>query len=316
MRRHFVAAIVIASSLLAQGCAKPTETRSGESAAGTQGGASLPAGATISADGAPGAVPAEQAERCERQKRSHPAGESVLDALSSGAKALAMVVVPCGQFSMGSTERPDEQPVHQVFIEHSFAMSKYEVTFEQYDAFAEATGREKPDDMGWGRGTRPVINVSWDDAVAFAQWLSAQTGKHYRLPTEAEWEYAARAGSTTKYTWGDELGVSKETSATWGGVLTGTGATNPVGSFAANAFGLHDVHGNAMEWVEDCFGPDYNGAPRDGTAREECPMKQRVLRGGSWYDYPHAMRSASRVADMPDTPYETYGFRLARDLDP
>jgi formylglycine-generating enzyme required for sulfatase activity len=273
--------------MLAAGCAKPPESRSGETAG---------------------------AGSCEQQDTEHPAGQSFSDTLAAGAKGPLMIAVPCGQFSMGSTERPDEQPVHPVSIARNFAIGKYEVTFEQYDAFAEATGREKPDDNGWGRGARPVINVSWEDASAFAQWLSAQTGKHYRLPSEAEWEYAARAGSVTKFTWGDELGVSKETSATWSGALTGKGATEPVGSFAANAFGLHDVHGNAMEWVQDCFEPDYTGAPIDGTSREQCASKQRVLRGGSWFDIAFAMRSASRVAEQPSTPYETYGFRLARDL--
>jgi formylglycine-generating enzyme required for sulfatase activity len=204
--------------------------------------------------------------------------------------------------------------VHPVSIARSFAIGKYEITVEQYDAFAQATGREKPDDMGWGRGTRPVVNVSWDDAAAYATWLSAQTGKHYRLPSEAEWEYSARAGSVTRFTWGDKLGVSKETSATWAGAFTGQGGTAPVGSFAANAFGLHDVHGNAMEWVQDCFEPDYRGAPVDGTSREQCASKMRVLRGGSWFDLDFAMRSASRVAEEPSTPYDSYGFRLARDL--
>jgi len=288
VRRTSLLSVLITSSvMLAAGCAKPPESRSGEAAG---------------------------AGSCEQQGTEYPAGQSFSDTLPAGAKGPVMIAVPCGQFSMGSTERTDEQPVHPVSIARGFAIGKYEVTFEQYDAFAEATGREKPEDNGWGRGARPVINVSWDDASAFAQWLSAQTGKHYRLPSESEWEYAARAGSVTKFTWGDELGVSKETSATWAGVLTGKGSTQPVGSFAANAFGLHDVHGNAMEWVQDCFEPDYTGAPNDGTSREQCSSKQRVLRGGSWYDYAFAMRSASRTAEQPSTSYETYGFRLARDL--
>ena len=287
MRRQSLSILLVVSVMLAAGCAKPPESRSGETA---------------------------QVGSCEQQNAEHAAGASFADTLPAGTKGPEMIAVPCGQFSMGSTERPDEQPVHPVSIARGFAIGKYEITFEQYDAFAQATGREKPDDMGWGRGTRPVINVSWDDATAFAQWLSAQTGKHYRLPSEAEWEYAARAGSVTRFTWGDKLGVSEETRATWGGALTGKGATEPVGSFAANAFGLHDVHGNAMEWVQDCFEPDYRGAPVDGTSREQCASKRRVLRGGSWFDLEFAMRSASRAAEEPSTPYDSYGFRLARDL--
>ena len=148
----------------------------------------------------------------------------------------------------------------------SYRMGRYEVTFAQYDAFVEATGREQPSDSGWGRGTRPVINVSWNDATAFAAWLSEQTGKRFRLPTEAEWEHATRAGSTTEYWWGNEIG-SNRANCDGCGSQWDKEKTAPVGSFAANPFGLFDVHGNVWEWTSSCY---------DGN----CGV--RVLRGGSW----------------------------------
>ena len=154
-----------------------------------------------------------------------------------------MVVLPPGRFPMGCVSGKncwgeEEKPVHEVRIE-SFEMSKYEVTFEEYDVFTDATDRKRADDEGWGRGRRPVINVSWDDAVAYTQWLSSQTGKTYRLPSEAEWEYAARSGTETVYSWGDKPGYIDERAncdgcgSRWDGRMTA-----PVGSFAANRWGL------------------------------------------------------------------------------
>ena len=160
-----------------------------------------------------------------------------------------MVVVPAGSFRMGCVVsgqdcRDDELPVHEVRVA-SFALGRYEVLFEEYDRFVAATGRESPRDRDWGRGGRPVMNVSWEDATAYAAWLSAETGQRYRLPSEAEWEYAARAGTTTAYSWGPDLGQNRancdECGSRWDDALTA-----PAGSFAANAWGLHDMHGNVL----------------------------------------------------------------------
>ena len=193
-----------------------------------------------------------------------------------------MVVIPAGSFRMGKSGTYATVPVHSVRIA-SFEMSKYEVTFEEYDAFTDATGRERADDEGWGRGRRPVINVSWHDAVAYTQWLSSQTGEHYRLPSEAEWEYAARAGSTTLYSWGNDIGRNRANCYGCGSQWDRK-QTAPVGSFNANRWGLHDMHGNVKEWVQDCWNYNYRGAPTDGSAWESGECSDRVKRGGSSHE--------------------------------
>ncbi len=174
-----------------------------------------------------------------------------------------MVVIPAGRFRMGCLSGARAmmdyaKPVHEVTIE-SFALSKYEVTFAEYDRFTAATGRDRAWDRGWGRGRRPVIYVSWEDAVAYTEWLSAHTGERYRLPSEAEWEYAARAGSGTVYSWGDEIGNGAGPIADGCGSQWDNKKTAPVGSFGANAWGLHDMHGNLWEWVQDCWHDNYRG---------------------------------------------------------
>ena len=225
-----------------------------------------------------------------------------------------MVDIPVGRFFMGSSHEhcDDEGPIREVVIGNPFAMSKYEVTFADYDAFAQASGRTFPDDEGWGRGTRPVINVSWLDAQAYTRWLSKITGERYRLPSEAEWEYVARAGSSTAYSWGNEIGSNRANC--WGcGSQWDRAKTAPVGSFPANAFGLHDMHGNGWEWVEDCFQDTYAGAPSDGTSRVGGDCSFRVLRGGSWYNPPRFLCSTMRNRDKPDNNrVATFGFRVAR----
>ena len=228
-----------------------------------------------------------------------------------------MVVIPAGSFQMGCVSGidcdGDEKPVHEVKID-SFALSKYEVTFEEYDAFTDATGRERANDEGWGRGLRPVINVSWYDAMAYAEWLSGQIGDRYRLPTEAEWEYAARAGSTTAYSWGDSIGRNRANcngcASLWDGERTAL-----VGSFKANGWGLYDMHGNVREWVQDCWNANYEGAPTDGTAWLSGDCDKRVLRGGSWYFGPRSLRSAYRSRHTAeDRYYDAFGFRIARSF--
>jgi len=236
-----------------------------------------------------------------------------------------MVVIPGGVFTMGSPDSEagrsnDEGPQHSVKVV-SFALGRYEVTFDEYDVFAKATGRKPPNDEGWGRGLRPVINVSWDDALAYAAWLSQKTGQHYRLPTEAEWEYVARAGTTASRYWGDEPKLA----CNYANVRDKyfdcddgyADKTAPVGSFIANPFGLQDMLGNVWEWVADCWHDSYQGAPVDGSDWEDgkaCESGGRVLRGGSWYSIPGLVRSAFRGRYNPAYRYYFNGFRLARTL--
>ena len=237
-----------------------------------------------------------------------------------------MVVLPTGHSRIGdlSCSLPPlfcaayrhERPVRTVTISRPIAMSKYEVTFEDYDRFALATNRTPPDDAGWGRGTRPVIHVSWSQAKAYASWLSEQTGQSYRLPSEAEWEYAARSGTRTRYSWGNRIGANRA-NCDGCGSRWDNDRTAPVGSFAANPFGLHDMHGNVAEWVEDCWHDDYRGAPSDGsawTSGGDCDL--RVVRGGAWFFFPRHLRSAARFSSAPASRKSLVGFRLVQDLTP
>ena len=229
-----------------------------------------------------------------------------------------MVEIPGGSFRMGCVSgkscQGDEKPVHEVRIA-SFALSKYEVTFEEYDQFTAATGRERAADEGWGRGRRPVIFVLWKDAVAYTEWLSEAMGERYRLPSEAEWEYAARAGSVTKYSWGNKIGRNRANCEGCGSQWDNR-QTAPVGSFGPNGWGLHDMHGNVREWVQDCWNKSYRGAPVDGSAWESGGCSQRVLRGGSWLYGPRNLRSANRIRFTTSFRNSLIGFRVARTVTP
>ncbi|MFM2067531.1 MAG: hypothetical protein RLZZ584_2440 [Pseudomonadota bacterium] len=236
-----------------------------------------------------------------------------------------MVVVPAGSFMMGSPasepeRRDDEGPQHKVTL-RSFAVGAYEVTFEQFDACVAAKGcKTEPGDNKWGRGKRPVINVDYEDGLEFVAWLSHKTGKRYRLPSEAEWEYVARAGTTTAFTYGNKLDPSQTNYAanfTYNGSVRGKGRdqTIPVGSLVPNAWGLYDVHGNVLEWVADCPHDDYKGAPKDGKPWvKDCADDRKMLRGGSWYDNPVYSRSAFRggIAAGNAT---AKGLRVVRELE-
>ncbi len=230
-----------------------------------------------------------------------------------------MVVVPAGEFVMGSAvgdpgRYANEDPQHRVTIARPFAVGRYEVTFVEWDACVAAGGCfRKPADSAWGRDRRPVVDVSWDDTQSYLAWLSKKTGKRYRLLSEAEWEYAARAGSSSAYPWGGGAGTNQANF--WGSGSQWSGKqTAPVGSFAANAFGLHDLIGNVWEWVQDCYQDSYVGAPADGSAREGGKCEARVLRGGSWYIEPQDARSAFRYRLAPASRNYVSGFRLARTL--
>ena len=228
-----------------------------------------------------------------------------------------MVVIPSGAFTMGSSRgevghEDDEEPLHRVRIDYQFAVGVYEVTFTEWYACLDAggCGSDIPDDMRWGRGNRPVIHVSWDDAQSYVRWLSARTGKPYRLLSESEWEYVARAGTETAYSWGDNIGENRANcdgcGSQWDDKMTA-----PVGSFAANAWGVYDMHGNVEEWVQDCWNDNYEGAPTDGSARESTDDCSRVTRGGLWYDGPKDLRSAERDMWSTGFRFKGFGFRVA-----
>ena len=192
------------------------------------------------------------------------------------------------------------------------------MTFADWDACVSVGGclqEGSANDAGYGRGARPVIYVNWDDAQAYAAWLSRMTGKTYRLLTEAEREYAARAGTTTAYFWGEEIGKGNANCAGCGSQWDNR-QTSPVGSFKPNAFGLYDMVGNAYEWVEDCMHNNYNGAPTDGSAWiEGGDCKRRVVRGGSWNDDPRALRAAVRDVRTTRDRHGDLGFRVGRTLN-
>lgn len=266
-----------------------------------------------------------------------------------------MVVVPAGTFEMGTPvadmqhsvkgevissafDEPamridknayiNELPQHQVTIAKPFAVSKFELTFAEWDVCAASGGCNsyRPSDAQWGRGERPVIYVSWDDAQQYVTWLSKVTGKTYRLLTEAEYEYAARAGTTTEYPWGNDIGTNNANCLGCGSPWDNRQQTAPVGSFTANGFvgsfppnkfGLYDMVGNVWEWVEDCYHPNYQGAPTDGSAWiDSGTCSNRVVRGGSWNNSPIYLRSADRDRTPPVNQSYHLGFRVARTLTP
>lgn len=235
------------------------------------------------------------------------------DFLPEGAKGPIMVGVPAGIFSMGSPPNStyfDERPQHTVSL-RKFSISKHEVSFADYDRFAAATDRALPSDNGWGRDNRPVVNVSWDDAVAYTEWLSEQTGHQYRLPSEAEWEYAARAGTQDKYWWGATLEHGRANCFNCGSQWD-RNSSAPTGSFAASSLGLHDMSGNVMEWTSDCYHANYDGAPIDGSVWGGGSCKSRVVRGGSYRSTSEDLRVTKRNEFSQDSAVDHIGFRIVR----
>jgi formylglycine-generating enzyme required for sulfatase activity len=233
-----------------------------------------------------------------------------------------MIVVPAGSFTIGSPTNepgrsPAEGPQHMVTFARQFAVGQFEVTFDEWDACVADGGCNgyKPGDQGWGRGRQPVIFVSWNDAKTYVAWLSKKTGKTYRLLTEAENEYATRAGTQTAFPWGNDLGKNNAN-------CNGCGSqwdkkqTAPVGSLPANDFGLYDMVGNVWEWTEDCYHNGYNGAPSDGLAWTSGDCRQHVVRGGSWASNPMSLRSAGRWGNSTDYRNDLLGFRVGRTLLP
>jgi len=231
-----------------------------------------------------------------------------------------MVAVKAGSFTMGCQGndkkcQDDEKPPLQMTVP-AFEIGKHEVTFEMWDAcYAQGGCQHLPGDEGWGRGQRPVVNVSWNDIQEFLAWINKKTGKTYRLPTEPEWEYAARAGTVTVYSWGDEVGKNRANCGGCGSQWDNK-QTAPVGSFAANPWGIHDMHGNVWEWVDGCPWT-YKGSSTQASGWKypgagKCTPDRRVLRGGSWSGSPGIMRAAIRSASSPESRLRNNGFRLAR----
>ncbi len=244
-----------------------------------------------------------------------------------------MVVVPAGNFMMGSNDGgSDEKPVHEVRFVKPFAVGKFEVTWDEWDTCVRADGCDNGPveraggDNGWGKGRRPIIEVDWKDAKAYAAWLSKKTGKTYRLLTEAEWEYAARAGTTTRYSWGNSIDCGKAAydggkgSACNHKVGGNYRGTQRVGNYDANGWGLHDMHGNVWEWTEDCWNDSYADKPEElkqfGKAWTSGNCSRRAVRGGSWFDFPDYLRSSLRVGVSTVDRYAFNGFRLGRTLTP
>lgn len=265
----------------------------------------IPTNATTPKEGAPPPLPTRTGPRVVRRP-----GEVFREPLASGGEGPAMVVIPAGSFRMGGSGG-DETPKHNVTIARPFVIGVYEVTFEDFDRFTDATGRRRVSDDGAGRGRVPVSNVSWSEAREYIAWLGAETGQPYRLPSEAEWEYVARAGGTATYGFGDRLEPGSANCRGCGGIAARRAL--PVGSFGANAFGVYDSHGNVSEWVEDCYAQSYAGARNDGVALVVRNCNARVFRGGSWFFDASAMRASKRSSFAAHNRSRDLGFRLARD---
>jgi formylglycine-generating enzyme required for sulfatase activity len=233
--------------------------------------------------------------------------------LQDCAECPPMIAIAAGAFAMGSTELfRFEAPVHTVTIRKPFYLGRTEVTYDEWDACVAAKGCAfSPDDRGAGRGKRPIGNLSWEDTQQYVAWLSKRTGQSYRLPTEAEWEYAARAGRPTTYFWGKMMEKARANCSGCDGARST--AAVAVATYPPNDFGLHDMSGNLAEWVEDCWNDSYKSAPANGSAWVKPGCKERVLRGGSFSSEPQYVRSASRFKYDFDVRFQTNGFRVARE---
>ena len=237
----------------------------------------------------------------------------------------AMVVIRGGAFLMGSDQYAREQPQHTVTFPTQFAVGKFDITFDEWAACARSGGcsdNPNPSDEGWGRGRHPVINVSWVDANDYVSWLSKKTGQEYRLLTEAEWEYVARAGSVTIYPWGNAIDCGKASYDGGSGSLcddkTDRGSfrgTQVVGRYPPNKWGLYDMQGNVWQWCEDSWHPDYRGAPADGTAWHGGDQSMSILRGGAWNYAASGLRSADRNWFPKSARANFVGFRVERSLE-
>lgn len=240
------------------------------------------------------------------------------DSLNDGSKGPEMIKIRKGSFLIGVLQGggyENEKPQHVVTV-GNIAVGPFEVTFEEYEHFCDAVGRIKPRNNGWGRSTRPVINVSWEDARAYTRWLSEQTGYTCRLPTEAEWEYMARAGTETEYWWGNEPGQNNAScdgcGAKWG--WDAERKTAPVGSFAPNPFGIYDTVGNVWEWTCSQYTDSYIGKETGCLEKITTGLESVVLRGGAWDERPRNCRVSRRKFGYPGDSSDAVGFRVVREL--
>lgn len=225
-----------------------------------------------------------------------------------------MVVVPAGLFLMGSDKYKTEKPKRVIRFRKPFAIGRFETTHTEWQACIDGGGcTHKPHDHDWGTNRMPVINVNHAMVQGYAKWISSTTGKTYRLPSEAEWEYVARAGSKENYSFGNMVGKNRVNCRKCGAPWSGIGNA-PVGSFPPNPWGVYDMHGNAFEWVEDCWHPNYEGAPKSSAARTDGKCHFRVIRGGSWYYYSRMSRSANRQKNPAAVKSYWLSFRLVREL--
>lgn len=247
------------------------------------------------------------------QQPQAPAAAAMARSIRDCADCPELTLIPAGSFEMGSNEMFEfEKPVHAVSIARPFYLGTDEVTFAQWDAcVAEGGCSHRPSDRNLGRGKRPVTDIHWNDANAFIVWLSYKTGRKYRLPTEAEWEFAARGGTATAYSWGNA--IDKEMANCLGCNAQPRRQASEVGQFPPNRFGLRDMAGNAAEWVADCWSENYRAAPRDGSAYAPAGCRERVLRGGSFNNDPRYLRSAARFKYESDVRFYTNGFRVLRE---
>jgi formylglycine-generating enzyme required for sulfatase activity len=262
---------------------------------------------------------------------SHPVMSKVIRIVVTNATALTAVNVPAeyfrdcpgcaematiqpGEFDMGTPGVLTEMPVHHVTLTEPFAIGRNLVTFREWDLCVDDAICHKINDGSSSRGNLPVVNVTWNDTQDFTRWLTQKTGKNYRLPTEAEWEVSARAGTTTKYFWGKEIGADHAKCTGCNGDKSES-RTVEVGSYPENQFGLFDMAGNAAEWVKDCWNQSYRGAPANGSAWMSGDCSSHVLRGGSYESKPEEVRTGSRWKYDTDVPYVTNGFRVARDMN-
>jgi formylglycine-generating enzyme required for sulfatase activity/serine/threonine protein kinase len=262
----------------------------------------------------------------QNERRCFKPGAGMTEQFKDCPECPNMVVVPAGELMMGSPaiepERSSLEEQVRVAIAAPFAVGKFAVTFDEWDACVVDgdCNRHLPGDNGWGRGNRPVININWDDAKAYAAWLSQKTGNSYRLLSEAEREYVTRAGTTTPFWWGTSI-TPKQANFDGHQTYAGGGsrgefrqATAPVDSFEPNQWGLYNVHGNVWEWTEDCWNDTNTGNPGDGSARTSGDCSRRVVRGGSWASYPRSLRSAFRARSTTVDRNTYQGVRLARTL--
>jgi len=257
--------------------------------------------------------PQTTAKKVELQKQNIKVLSRFYDKLKQGENGPKMVKLSGGTFMMGSKifTHSKERPQHKVTLRR-FSISRYEITFDEYDLFAKATDNPLPEDMGWGRGKQPVINVNWNEATKYTKWLTEQTNHKYRLPSEREWEYAASAGIEARYWWGQNIGQNQANCGICGSKWDGL-QTSPVGSFSPNPLDLYDTIGNVMEWTDSCVHHSYQGAPSTGQKWEGGNCSLRVVRGSSYITGENGLRITKRILDFSTgIRLDRLGFRVVR----